>query len=56
MKKIVILLFAVLVQAVYVFGEELVREIERVCAKGGVVVLPDASHAWIKTAFEKRIA
>ena len=56
MKKIVILLFAVLVQAVYVFGEELAREIERVCAKGGVVVLPDASHAWIKTAFEKRIA
>ena len=56
MKKIVILLFAVLVQAVYVFGEELARELARECAKGGMVVLPDASHARIKTAFEKRIA
>ena len=44
MKKIVILFFAVLAQAVYVFGEELARELERECAKKGMCVLPDASH------------
>lgn len=44
MKKIVILFFAVLAQAVYVFGEGLARELERDCAKGGPTILPDASH------------
>ena len=56
MKKIVILFFAVLAQAVYVFGEGLARELERECAKEGMCVLPDASRARIKAAFERRIA
>ena len=56
MKKIVILFFAVLAQAVYVFGEGLARELERECAKEGMCVLPDASRARIKAVFEKRIA
>ena len=56
MKKIVILFFAVLAQAVYVFGEGLARELERECAKDGMCVLPDASRARIKAVFEKRIA
>ena len=56
MKKIVILFFAVLAQAVYVFGEGLARELERECAKDGMCVLPDASRALIKAVFEKRIA
>ena len=43
--KIVILFFAVLAQAVYVFGEGLARELERECAKDGMCVLPDASRA-----------
>ena len=46
--KIVILFFAVLAQAVYVFGEGLARELERECAKDGMCVLPDASRARIK--------
>ena len=54
--KIVILFFAVLAQAVYVFGEGLARELERECAKDGMCVLPDASRARIKATFEKRIA
>ena len=56
MKKIVILFFAVFAQAVYVFGEGLARELERECAKEGMCVLPDASRARIKAAFERRIA
>ena len=56
MKRIVILFFAVLAQAVYVFGEGLARELARECAKDGMCVLPDASRARIKAVFEKRIA
>ena len=51
MKKIVILLFAVLAQAVYVFGEELAREFARECGSGGLRILSEASHARIKAAF-----
>ena len=56
MKKIVILLFAALAHAEHVFGQELVRELERECARGRMVVLPETSRARIKATFEKRIA
>ena len=56
MEKIVILLFAALAHAEHVFGQELVRELERECAKGRMVVLPETSRARIKATFEKRIA
>ena len=56
MKKIVVVFFAVLAQAGYVFGQGLAREIERECAKDGMCILPDASSARIKAVFERRIA
>lgn len=45
MKKIVVVFFAVLVQARLAIGRELPRELERECAKDGTCVLPDASRA-----------